>query len=119
MLNNASERRRVSRLRDIGLGSKTISMKAVGGFEEQGHLTVTLQATEAFLGVEDGRADPAAHHRAVSPARDASSRPADDAHQVFEGVRRRGERVRVCGRRNLTGVGVALSPSRKYAAAAS
>lgn len=93
MLKIASERRRVARLRGIGLGGKTIAMKAVEGFEEQGHVAVALEAAEAFLSVEDGHADPATDHRAVLPTVDAPGRAADGAHQVPDGIGRR-ERAR-------------------------
>lgn len=60
-------------------------MKAVEGFGELGHLTVAFQAGEALAGIQNGNANPAADHRAVSSPRDASRRAPDGGHQVLDG----------------------------------
>ena len=62
MLNLASERRLVERLRGI-FGSGTAGMvKSIEDLYEERHFAVALQASESATSLEDGHGDPAAGH---------------------------------------------------------
>ena len=62
MLNFASERRLVERLRGIFGRGNLGAMKAIEDLDEERHLTMTFQTPEASTGFEDGHGDPAAGH---------------------------------------------------------
>jgi hypothetical protein len=56
--------------------------------DERRHVSISLQSTEAFDGLQDARRHPAQHHLSAAPALDVALHMTRATEETFGGVRR-------------------------------